>query len=178
MLKNIGGWYGQNRMWPVMWQDSKIDCIWKLNSWNNWFFACWYRFMKIKIWLKIYWVSIVKCGCCECGHGILKLTLSQKWTDRVNLFFACWYKFGKARSWFIGFWVGLVKNNGGLLVHETLNLLYLKNEFMNWADILNADSDAIVFDFWYPTILTFKCQGPLQLCFLFGLWSLTVHLRS
>ena len=26
-----------------------------------------------------------------------------------------------------------------------LNLLYLKNEFMNWADFLNADSIPIIF---------------------------------
>ena len=25
------------------------------------------------------------------------------------------------------------------------NLLYLKNEYMNWADYFNADSDAVVF---------------------------------
>ena len=26
----------------------------------NWFFACWYRFTKIKSWSKIYWVGMVK----------------------------------------------------------------------------------------------------------------------
>ena len=41
---------------------------------------------------------------------------------------------------------GLVKDGSGLLVHETLKtlVLYLKNEYMKWADVLNADSDAIV----------------------------------
>ena len=39
----------------------------------------------------------------------------------------------------------MVKNEHGFLVHETQNLLYRKNEFMNWADFLNADSDAIIF---------------------------------
>ena len=33
------------------------------------------------------------------------------------------------------------------------NLLYLKNKFMNWADFLNADSDAI--DFVQTDILLF-----------------------
>ena len=40
--------------------------------------------------------------------------------------------------------MGVVKNGGGLLVMRPQNLLYLKNEYMNCADYLNADSDAIV----------------------------------
>ena len=51
----------------------------------------------------------------------------------------------KAKSWFNYFWVDVVKNGHGLLVHETLNQLYLKNEFMNWADFLIADCGAIMF---------------------------------
>ena len=39
----------------------------------------------------------------------------------------------------------MVNNGHGLLVHESLESAYLKNEFMNWADFLNADSDAIIF---------------------------------
>ena len=37
------------------------------------------------------------------GHGTLKLTVSQKWTDEINWFFACWYKFSKTKSWFDDF---------------------------------------------------------------------------
>ena len=33
----------------------------------------------------------------------------------------------------------------GYLVHETLKSAYFKNEFMNWADILHADCEAIIF---------------------------------
>ena len=40
--------------------------------------------------------------------------------------------------------MGVVKNGGGLVVMRPQNLLYLKNEYMNCADYLNADSDAIV----------------------------------
>ena len=46
-------------------------------------------------------------------------------------------------QWFLG---GAFQNGHGLLVHETLkSAVYLKNELMNWADFLNADSDVIIF---------------------------------
>ena len=38
--------------------------------------------------------------------------------------------------------MGQVKNGHGHLVYETLNLL---NKFMDWADFLHADCDAITF---------------------------------
>ena len=50
-----------------------------------------------------------------------------------------------AKIWFNEFWVGVVKNGCDHLVYETLNLLYLKNEFMNWADFLQAVCDGIIF---------------------------------
>ena len=41
-----------------------------------WFFACWYRFMEIKSWLKNIMVGMVKIGC---GHsGLRTLASSQK----------------------------------------------------------------------------------------------------
>ena len=111
----------------------------------SWFFVCWHKFTQSKSWLKNFGVSIVKNGCGQFGDGTLKLTVSEEWTDGINWFFACWNKFRKAKRRFNHFWVGTVKNGHGLLVHETLTILYLKNEFMNWADFLNADSDAIIF---------------------------------
>ena len=63
---------------------------------------------------------MVKNECDESGHGNLKLTVSQKWTDGRNWFFACCCKFRKARSWLNDFWVGMFKNGYGPLVHETL----------------------------------------------------------
>ena len=44
-----------------------------------WFLACQYKFMKIKCWLKDFWVVMVTNGC---GHS----TMSQNQTDRVNSF--------------------------------------------------------------------------------------------
>ena len=44
----------------------------------NWFFACWYRFKKIKSWSKSSWVGMVKNACGQSGHGTPKLTVSQK----------------------------------------------------------------------------------------------------
>ena len=89
---------------------------------------------------------MVKNGCAQSGRGTLKFTVSQIWADGINWFFACWYKFRKAKSWFIDFWVGMVKNGDGLLVHETLKSAVSPEwVYMNWADFLNADNDAIVF---------------------------------
>ena len=40
----------------------------------------------------------------------------------------------------------MVKNGDGLLVHETLKSAVSPEwVYMNWADFLNADNDAIVF---------------------------------
>ena len=41
-------------------------------------------------------------------------------------------------------------------------MLYLKNEYINWADYLIADSDTIVF-----TLCFLNAGGPLELNFLF-----------
>ena len=54
-------------------------------------------------------------------------------------------KFSKAKIWFNYCWVGMVKNSHNLIVHGTLNLLDVKNEFLDWAGFLNADSDAVIF---------------------------------
>ena len=40
---------------------------------------------------------------------------------------------------------GCGQNGHGFLVHETLKSPYLKNEFVNWADVLHTDNDAIIF---------------------------------
>ena len=119
------GWHGQKWVWAIWWQGSKTECIWRMSRWNNWFFACWYRFTKIKCKSKFFSQSKVKSEYGQSGHGTLK----------------CWYKFRKAKSWFNDFWMSMVKNGLGLLVHETLISAVLKNEYMNWADFLNADGD-------------------------------------
>ena len=40
--------------------------------------------------------------------------------------------------------MSLVKNGHDFLVLETLKSVYFKNEFTNWADFFNVDSDAII----------------------------------
>ena len=53
----------------------------------NLFFECWYKFIQIKSWSKIYWVGMVKNEYGQSGHGTLKLTVSQNWLDGINWFF-------------------------------------------------------------------------------------------
>ena len=105
------GWCGQKWIWPVEWWDSKIDSIWRMNKWNNLIFG---------MLMQIYWMGMVKNGCGQSGHGTLKLTVSQNWTDEITWFFACYYKCRKAESWFNHFWVCLVKDGSGFLIHEML----------------------------------------------------------
>ena len=52
---------------------------------------------------------------------------------------------GKQKVISMIFRLGLVNNGHNHLVHCTLNLLYLKSEFMNWVDVLHSDCDAIFF---------------------------------
>ena len=35
MMENFRDWHGQKWLWLVMWQDSKIDCISRMNKWNK-----------------------------------------------------------------------------------------------------------------------------------------------
>ena len=83
---------------------------------------------------------MVKNRCGQSGHGILKLTLSKKRTDGINWFFACWYNSGKLKVKSIIFgWTRSKIAMAFYLVHGTLKSAYLKNEFINLADILNAN---------------------------------------
>ena len=66
------------------------------------------------------------------GHETLKSDLSQEWIDEFSWFFPCWHKFMKSKSHFNNSWVG----------DRTLkNLLYLKNEFVNWIDFIPAGTN-------------------------------------
>ena len=58
--------------------DSKIE----LTNGINLFFAYWYNLMKIN--LKVLGVDIIKSGCGQVCYGILKLTISEEWTDGIN----------------------------------------------------------------------------------------------
>ena len=74
-----------------------------------WFWACWYKFMKIKSWLKNTWVDMVKNGCDHPGYGALKLAVSREWIDWIKSCFVWRYNSGKL-CYFNDFWVGVVKN--------------------------------------------------------------------
>ena len=90
-------------------------------------------------------MGIVKNGHGQSGHGILKLTVSQNWTDEIYWFFACWYKFRKAKSYCNDSRVSVVKNGYDVLDHETLKSAVSEEWVYEWADFLNADSDAMIF---------------------------------
>ena len=62
--------YGQSGLWTLKFTVSQewTDGI-------NWFFACWYKFMQIKRWLKILEVSLIKNGCGQSYERTLKLTV-------------------------------------------------------------------------------------------------------
>ena len=81
----------------------------KINQWNSLIFVCWCKFAKLKSWLNIFWLGMVKNGCCEFGLWTLKLTLFEEWTDGINWFFACCYKFMQIRMCLKIFGVGMVK---------------------------------------------------------------------
>ena len=141
MIENFWGEHGQKWVLPVWWWDSKIDCFWRMNRWSKFIYACWYVITKIKSWLKLFWVGMVKNECCQSGHR------AQKWIDWIKSFFSCWYEFRKAKSWFNYFWVGVVKNDHGFLVHETLRICctFKINLWIEHLWFLNADRDAIIF---------------------------------
>ena len=40
---------------------------------------------------------MVRSGCGQSGDRILKLTVSEEWTDETNWFFTCWYMITKLK---------------------------------------------------------------------------------
>ena len=82
----------------------------------------------IENWSKFFGLGVVKNGWSQSGLWTPKLTVSQEWTDEINLFFACWYRFMQIKRWLKFFGVGLVKNECGQSSDVTLKLTYLNNE--------------------------------------------------
>ena len=64
------------------------------------FFACWYKFMKIKSWLGNFSWAWSKIGFATL---VTKLIVSQKWMHGINSFFAGSYKFRKVKSYISDF---------------------------------------------------------------------------
>ena len=86
--------------WPIRLQDILIFISLEQNDEKVWLFACWYKFIKIKNWLKNIRMGVVINGCTHFGFRILKLAVSHKDVNGINWFLAFWYKFRKASSYF------------------------------------------------------------------------------
>ena len=86
-----------------------IIIISRTNRWNCLIFCSWYKFMKIKSWLKNFGVGMKKWVWVLCSRYP---RLSQKWIDGINDFFACWHKFRKIVTSMIFWWASL-KNGPG-----------------------------------------------------------------
>ena len=101
---------GQNALSQSDYRVFKSAISLEQNDEKAWFFACWYRFMEIRSWLKNIGVDVVKNGCSHSVHRTLKLAEFQWKMNEINWFLACWYKFMKAKSYFSNFWVVVVQN--------------------------------------------------------------------
>ena len=84
---------------------------------------------------------MVRIGCGQSGHGTLKLTVSQEWSDGMNWFLHAGANSGKLKA--ISMILGWVWSKMGMAM-VPYNLCN-ENEFMNWADFLHADCDVIIF---------------------------------
>ena len=104
------------------------------NDVKAWFFACWYKIMKIESRLKNIAVSMFKIGCDYSCHRTLKMAVFQEWIDKISWFLAYWYKFRKAKRCFNNCRVDKVKNGQNCLAHGTLESGVGHNDLMNWAD--------------------------------------------
>ena len=105
---------GQNAFSQSDYRIFKSPISLEQNDEKPWFFACWYRFIENRSWLKNIGVGGVKN---ECAHSILrtlKLAVCQGKINEINWFLVCWYKFMKAKSYFNNFSVLLEKNGHGL----------------------------------------------------------------
>ena len=62
----------------------KLTISLEQNDKKSWLFACWYRFIEIKSWLKSIWVDLVRIGCGHSGLRALKLAVSQEGINGIN----------------------------------------------------------------------------------------------
>ena len=96
------------------------------------FFACWYKFTKIKGWSKIFSWAWFRMGVTNLVSGI-NLNVSQGWTDGINWIFACWYKFMQMKGQLKIFGVGMVKSRCGQSGYGALKLTVLEE----WSNGIN-----------------------------------------
>ena len=137
--------YGPKSSQPIRLQDFQNNYTSRTNRWSSLiFFHADTNSVKLKVGQKCFLMGMVKDVCGQSCHGTLTLIASHEWTNEINWFFAWWYKFRKAKGYFNYFWEGKFKNGDAFLFNRSSNLLYLRNEFMNGAGFLHADSDAII----------------------------------
>ena len=94
---NSGSWdITQNDLGQSEWGIFKSN-ISRTKWWKSLiFFACWYKFIEIKSWLKNTGVDVVINGCAHSGRRALKLAVSHEEVNGITWFLVCWYKFRKA----------------------------------------------------------------------------------
>ena len=97
ILENIGSWDTCQNV-PSQ-SDSKIfksTISLEQNDEKVWFFACWYKFIEIKSWLKNTGMGVVINVCAHSDFRFLKLAVSQAVINGINWLLVFWYKFRKA----------------------------------------------------------------------------------
>ena len=87
------------------------------------FLACWYKFTRIKNWLWLFWLVIVKSGYGQSGVWTIKITISREWNNGINWFYACWCKFVVIKRWLEMLGVGMVKNECGQSGQGTIDCI-------------------------------------------------------
>ena len=94
--------------------------------------------------VKGFWVGMVKNGCEQSSRSTLKLIVSQECTDGVRRFFDANANSGKLKSVLLIFDLSMVWNGHEPLVCKTVKPAF-KTEFMYWANVLHANSNAMIF---------------------------------
>ena len=84
IFEKSGSWdTGINALGQSDYRIFKSTISLEQNDGKAWFFACWYRFMEMRSWLKNSGVGVVEYGCDHSVLSTLKLTVCQaeKWME-------------------------------------------------------------------------------------------------
>ena len=84
----------------------------------NWFFLCFCKFSKAKIYFNYFGVGKFRNGHGHLVHETLKFAVSKEWIYEFSWFFACWL-------WFINFWLRQYRSLYLELFNASLLQLYL-----------------------------------------------------
>ena len=95
------------------------------------FFACWYRFSKIKSWSKLFWLGMVKNGCGQSDLWTPKLLyVKNEWMELTD-FLHAGTNSHRLKRWLKDFRVSMVKSVVDQSVDGTLKLTVSKE----WTDV-------------------------------------------